>query len=170
MKGYSSAVICLSLIFSLIAPGAGQAQENKSEDLLTVKNSFLGGMSYYYNGEEISEDKFAGYIFKFDESTLEWEKSKTMKSLSVVCGVAGGALIGWPLGESIAGEDEPKWYLAGIGAAFLIPAFILEGRANGHVEKAAEAYNRIYSRINASIPKPLEVGFSNCGVQLSYSF
>lgn len=169
MKGYS-AVICLSLIFSLIAPGAGYAQEEKSEDLLSVKNSFLGGMSYYYDGEEISEDKFAGYIFKFNASTLEWEKSKTMKSLSTVCGVAGGALIGWPLGESIAGEDKPKWYLAGIGAALVIPAFIMEGRADRHVEKAAEAYNRIYSSINSSIPKSLEVGFSSCGVQLSYSF
>ena len=160
--------IATILFFSI--PELGYAQDEKTTESLTVESSFFGGMSYYYDGEEISENKFTSYIFKFDDSTMEWEKSKTMRSISVVCGAAAGVLIGWPIGESIGGADEPKWYLAGIGAAILIPAIILDSKANGHVEKAAEAYNNIYSRINASIPESLDVGFSNRGVQFSYSF
>lgn len=76
------------------------------------------------------------------ETVSHIRTAKTMSYISTAFAAAGGALIGWPLGQSLSGERHPLWVLAGIGAGVFtlsIPFSVYEVYS---VDNAVKAHNR----------------------------
>lgn len=74
-----------------------------------------------------------------DEAARARSNYNAMQVVSFI----GGALIGWPLGQAVAGKTEPQWGLAAGGAVLLISAGIpLSVGFKKHAQKAMTIYNR----------------------------
>jgi hypothetical protein len=87
---------------------------------------------------------------------------------ALLLSIAGGALIGWPIGSAIAGGD-PQWWLAGAGAGLIICSIPLQIGYNKHLFNAVTIYNADLKKIG--ILKPvLRIGFARSGIGVQISF
>lgn len=66
-------------------------------------------------------------------------------AIGQVLGFAGGSLIGWPLGTTLAG-GEANWTLAAIGLPLVLISVPLSKAFNEHAIEAAENYNQSISQ------------------------
>lgn len=97
--------------------------------------------TYWKARTKLSASDMTYYLGQFPESKEAHRKSKGHSVVSVIFSAAGGVLIGYPLGMAIAGNKEPNWILAGVGAGLVglsIP-FTLEQKR--YLRKAVDAYN-----------------------------
>jgi hypothetical protein len=83
------------------------------------------------------------------EALTEFKKAKACHDGSTAFSVAGGFLIGWPLGEQFGGGD-PNWTLAAVGAALLVPAILLNQGYLRHAERTCQRYNTSTARYRPS--------------------
>jgi hypothetical protein len=54
---------------------------------------------------------------------------------------AGGALVGWPIGQALAGEDKPLWVLAGAGGGLIAVSIPFSVAASNNLVNAVDAHN-----------------------------
>ena len=73
------------------------------------------------------------------------KKATTNMAIGQVLGFAGGSLIGWPLGTTLAG-GEANWTLAAIGLPLVLISVPLSKAFNEHAIEAAENYNQSISQ------------------------
>jgi hypothetical protein len=102
------------------------------------------------------------------ETSGEMNAARGNKEIATILGIAGGFMIGWPLGTLIGG-GEPNWIIGGAGlglALFSIPFTIA---FNKHCEKAIHIYNR---GLNHSALKTTElrIGFCRNGIGIHLNF
>ncbi|WP_437670198.1 hypothetical protein [Sorangium sp. So ce131] len=69
-------------------------------------------------------------------------RGEGLRVFSSIMATAAGALIGWPLGEAIAGERKPMWALAGVGAGVFAVNIPIAIWADSSMDNAVEAYNK----------------------------
>jgi hypothetical protein len=67
--------------------------------------------------------------------------SQAWRTVATLTGAAGGALVGWPVGEAIAGKTDPSWELAAVGGALTLTALSLAVLSESQLHRAARAYN-----------------------------
>lgn len=60
---------------------------------------------------------------------------------------ASSVLIFWPVGEQIAGNDDPKWYLAYIGAGCALLSIPFKKGFEKNADKAMNFYNNGYKKV-----------------------
>jgi hypothetical protein len=77
----------------------------------------------------------------YPEAAAEFKKAKSNYDAGTVFSLAGGFLVGWPLGEQIGG-GEPNWNMAAAGVVLLVPAVLLHRTYLKHARKSADLYNQ----------------------------
>ncbi|WBL25276.1 hypothetical protein [Zunongwangia sp. HGR-M22] len=132
------------------------------------------------------EKVFGSYKFTQNENTLSLRdltaitedipeaqdlirKAKTTTVFTSILSVAGGGLIGWPLGEAIGGGD-PNWALAGIGAGLVAVAIPLSSSASKKAKQAVDLYNNSLERQTNNFTTELNILASGSGLGLSLRF
>lgn len=60
---------------------------------------------------------------------------------ALILSAAGGALLGWPLGQAIVGEEDPMWALAGVGGGLIAVSIPFAVVADNKVDNAVDAHN-----------------------------
>ena len=92
------------------------------------------------------------------------QSARSLNTLAGVFGAIGGAMIGWNIGESLAGGD-PNWALSVAGGAIVLGTIPISNSAMKKARQAIETYNSSYKR------KPeLYIGFNRekIGFQLNF--
>ncbi len=136
--------LILAMVLSVIwIPSAAFTQNDSmhvSPESITINKSFWGNK--YYQGEsQLKGNDLEEALSASPEAIAEYQRSKTPKTVSTVFAVVGGACIGWPCGEAIAGKEDPAWTLAYVGAGLVLVGSYFEYKAIGFQEGAIEMYN-----------------------------
>jgi len=91
------------------------------------------------NLKELEEHLYKVYDSEMDESLM---RGKSCFNYAQGCAIIGGSLVGYPLGQALAGKELNKPVLfSGIGLAAV--GFFLAMNAEGHICLAVERYNAI---------------------------
>lgn len=122
----------------LVVCSSGTVWAQPSEPVQIVKE----GSKYMYQGKQI---KGAGdlkpIVANLPEAAAEAGKSSTYHGVATAFAVVGGALVGWPIGQAIGGNEDPQWVLAGAGAGAVAIGILFELSSGKHFEKAIDLYN-----------------------------
>ncbi|WP_396602114.1 hypothetical protein [Algibacter sp. R77976] len=153
----------LILVITLLLTSFVNAQKIDTEKV-------FGGYKYTYNDELISIGDLASIIESNTNAFKLIKKGRTNRSLSGVLGFAGGALVGWPIGNSLGGGD-PNWTMAGIGAGLIIVAIPISSKANKKINQAVELYNASLNATSSTTFKPeFKIIANGTGFGLSMNF
>src|SRR5690606_6614615 len=95
-------------LFLFLTAAFAQAQEIK------VEKKFLG-TQYTLEGDQLSLAEIQNIVQENEEAFQVLKKARSNQSISAILGLAGGALIGIPVGTALAGGDA-NWSMAAIGA------------------------------------------------------
>ena len=123
----------LTLIFALAIMTFCNAQKIEMEKM-------FGGYKYTQNGKRMTMGDLVNTM-ESNANALEFiKKARTNNTFASILGGAGGALVGFPIGQSLGGGDA-NWTLAGIGAGLIIVAIPISSSANKKAKQAVEFYN-----------------------------
>ena len=110
---------------------------------VTEKPIFIkhGLITKFYQGTHQLSPKQLLEVCKTNQVAYpEMKKAKTNNDLANVFGGVGGFLIGWPIGQALAGGDA-NWTLAGIGVLVIGVSIPFSMEFKTHAENAIEIYN-----------------------------
>ncbi len=151
--------------------GSSPAQiPDSSQKKLTMEKYFLG-YKFYHGKEPIHLKKLEKLLELEPGARVELGNARQSQFTSRIIGSVAGFLIGWPLGEAIAGKEEPRWNLAAIGGFLLIPTIFMEKKADRHYHRAVDYYNARVDHIPLpGEPEPglavkLETSYVECRLQ-----
>ncbi len=99
----------------------------------------------------------------------EFNKAQSNKSLSNICGTAGGFLIGFPLGQALAGGDA-NWTLVGIGAGLIAVAIPLQSKSGKQYNNAVNLFNDDLKMKDNIIKKEIRMGLNSNGLSVALLF
>lgn len=95
--------------------------------------------------------------------------AKSNSDVAGVFGLAGGFLIGWPLGSLVGGRD-PNWALVGIGAGLIAIGIPFSGSAVRHAKESVRIYNEGLPTIGINHEMEINLGFKGNGVAFNLKF
>jgi hypothetical protein len=104
---------------------------------------------YRQDGKVLDPDDMARKLEKEPAAAADVRRARTLGTIATVLGAAGGALVGWPLGEWAADDPHPTWPLAYAGAAALVISVPLVIWAGSSMETAVETHNREFGSDDA---------------------
>ena len=87
---------------------------------------------------------------------------------NTVLGSAGGFLVGWPAGTSLAGGD-PNWTLAAIGAGLIVISIPFTLAYTKHAKNSVRIYNSGLSRSSFQ-SRDFSIGLTSDGIGLKVTF
>jgi hypothetical protein len=96
---------------------------------------------YKQQGRAVDRDSLKEGLLKEDGSKELVEKSRAVAIPAQILAGAGGALVGWPLGEAAGGSRDPHWVLAGVGGGVAAVGIALGFWADAIFEDAVKAHN-----------------------------
>jgi hypothetical protein len=126
------------------------------------------GKVYKQNGKTIPAKNLYAILGTNAEAAKEVELARPNMTPAMIFSIAGGACIGWPIGTALGGGD-PQWWLAGVGAGFIICSIPFQAAYNKHIFKAVTIYNSDLRKIGIN-RKILELGFARHGVGIEIRF
>mgnify|MGYP003110245821 CR=1 FL=1 len=104
----------------------------------------------------------------YPEAYNYMKKARTNSTISAIFGGIGGYLIGYPIGQSIAGGDA-NWGLAGIGAGVFLIAIPFNSAYKKNATIATELYNEAnHKALSQNVQ--FEIGILESGLGLRVSF
>lgn len=98
-----------SLLLSITGICSSQAAADTIEICKTCAQSFL------YHGKKQTPGQLMTIMRYNPDAYNQIKRARSSYATGQIFGFIGGFLIGWPLGQAIAGRD-PNWAMAGIGA------------------------------------------------------
>ena len=106
------------------------------------KRSAFLGTSYEQHGEKLDSSDLIDKLEDDPASSADVSAARAWSVVGIILAGAGGALVGWPLGQKLAGDDDPAWVLAGVGGGLFAVSIPFSVLAAGSFEDAVDAYNR----------------------------
>lgn len=154
-------IITAVFVFSLLVSTAQDIN-----DTISVEKRM--GTVFTQYGKVLKVNQLLDITKSNPEAYAKMKIAKTNNGAATVFAIAGGFLIGWPLGTAMGG-GEPNWVLAGVGAglvAICIPFSI------GYTKNAKEAVRIYNSGLPAAEPRKVSLNFgvSNHGVGIRVNF
>ena len=126
------------VLISFLMLGCLNLYSQNISDSIEIRMSY--GVQFRQHGVSLSPRNMLE-IMKADNAAYgEMTIAKNQHDLSLICGIPGGFLIGWPIGTFIAGGD-PNWKLAGFGAILTLISFKCSLSYNRHARTAVGYYN-----------------------------
>ena len=99
------------------------------------------GARYKQDGQGIDPADMLARLKEEPTAAPYVERSQNLRIVSLIFAAAGGALIGWPLGQSIGGDKKPTWALAGAGAGAIGLSIPFTIGAVWNMDRAVESHN-----------------------------
>lgn len=123
-------VVITVLLFGQISMNAQEIEMKK----------VWGGYQFLQDGKVLNVKNMQEIMKGNKEALALITSAKSNQNWALVLGTAGGALVGFPIGTAIGG-GEPKWALAGAGAALIVASIPIVKSFNKKASKAVELYN-----------------------------
>jgi hypothetical protein len=145
------------------------AQENTEKAPIETEKKWYGYI-YTYQGERLRKlADFFPIMESSPEAVSRVKKSKTSRGIALGCAFAGGALIGWPLGQATGGAEDPNWVLAGVGGGLVVVGVVFGVRSDKQLRKGVDTYNESIALFDAQSPD-FEVAFTLNSISISVRF
>jgi hypothetical protein len=165
--------IVLFLLFGIFLFGtSGSVNAQKKSDKLKIINGSFKN-KYYKGVWNISKEKAYGMLRENGEAyNLVISGEKLQKTGSTVACV-GAALIGYTLGSALAGAEDTKWFIAGIGGGLALLAIPVYSTGKKKVQMGVEVYNETLK--TADLPQKkfideVSIVGTNTGIGLRVTF
>jgi len=130
----------------------------------------FGGYQFTMEGAKMSMGEMIAVMEPNREAVKLMKTARSKIIISTVLGGAGGALIGYPIGQAIGGGDA-NWALAGVGAGIIVVAIPISSGGNKRAKEAIDLYNVSLNPISFYDFKPVFKFISkNDGIGLAMSF
>ena len=110
-----------------------------TQDAIEIRKAW-GGLLLFQHGNQLSLNKAAKAMEFSPIAYKEMKSAKTSNQLATIMGLAGGILVGLPIGSAIAGE-KPNWALAGVGVGIVVATIPLNRKIKKRVYNAVEIFN-----------------------------
>ena len=163
-------VIFVLFLFLLLATTYCFAQENTAASPITIEKSFWGN-KYIWNEQKVQARSDFTTIMADHEECLSSARSGNTKYWSgmILAGI-GGALVGYPLGQSIGGEEDVSWEIAYVGGGLSVIGIVLSVMAENSYKKAANCYNAQFENTSSRSGKSIdvEVGMKRANVLVRF--
>jgi hypothetical protein len=131
-----SILTSLALLFALTSISYAQS----SYDSITIKKIF-GGYKFSQNNQPLTLKQLGETMKSNPEASKLFQQAKPNATAATLFGIAGGALVGWPLGTAIGG-GKPSWELAGIGAGLIAISIPFSAGFNKNAKAAVAKFNQ----------------------------
>ena len=130
--------ICL-LLSSSVGCGGTLPKFNASSPV--EKRSVFLGTEYQQEGKQLDAADLSDKLAKEPASADSVSAAKTYAVLGNILAAVGGFMIGWPIGQAIAGDSDPTWILAGIGGGLAVAGIPFAVASSNNFENAVDAHN-----------------------------
>jgi hypothetical protein len=108
---------------------------------------------YAQGGRALDPESMREVLESEPEANGYVSRSKVLATTSIVLGAVGGALLGWPLGQALGGEERPLWSLAAVGGGAIAISIPLALWSDQSWSLAVDAHNRRVDE-KGSLPPP----------------
>jgi hypothetical protein len=117
----------------------------------------FGGYKYFQNNQGLTVKQLGVALEANPEASKLFQQAKPNGTAATIFGMAGGFLVGWPIGTAIAG-GKPSWELAGIGAGLIVISIPFSSAFNKKTKEAVSIYNQ--GNKTSTIRKRTELKFN----------
>ena len=148
-----ASLFCALLGLSL---GCGSTLPKYNASAPIEKRSVFLGTELQQGGKPIDEADLIDKLGREPASAESMSAAKTLGLVGQILGYAGGFLIGWPIGQAIAGDSDPTWVLAGIGGGLVVVGIPFSIASSNNFENAVDAHNE---SLKTRVRGPVQVGF-----------
>lgn len=132
------AVVTMSVLSILGSAGCASTQTVKMDPSRPIETEH----GYQQDGVDLDRADMVAVLGKDPASSSDVSRAQVLGVTAIVLATAGGALVGWPVGEKLGGKAHPTWELAYAGAAAIAVSIPLALWADGSIGSAVEAHNR----------------------------
>jgi hypothetical protein len=140
MMKVTSGVVLVAMMLGQV--GCAQLPKMSSSMPISIDSS-PGGPRYTQDGHAIDVGDMGNQLAKEPLAASHVTTSRGLSIAAVLLAAAGGALIGWPLGQKIGGESKPTWALAGAGAGALVLSIPFTIGSVYSMDRAVDAHNQL---------------------------
>jgi hypothetical protein len=155
------------------------------EKILLIITFFISSVAMSQTNGKIEMKKdFLGYTFHQDSTDLlpkdvlqvmevnkeafqEFKKARANHAAAGIFSAIGGFAIGWPIGQAIAGKDDPLWGLAAGGAVLVVMGYSFDKTFKRRSIKAIDIYN---GGLTTSSAVKLNLRLTGTGIQMNLKF
>ena len=154
------------LFIAIFSFGIVSAQST-TDSTIRMFNTFTG-IKFVQNQQEVHRADVYDMLSTNNLSSLYMYKASVNESMSMLLGLGGGFLIGYPLGQKLSGK-EPQWEFAGGGILMLLVAAHFNSGYKNNLALAISIYHKQFSNKPASRLK-IEMGLNKNGIGMSMRF
>jgi hypothetical protein len=127
------------------------------------------GYKFEQNGKRLSWKELVNETESNIEANLLIKKAKSQNTISNMLAIAGGGLMGIPMGQLLTGR-EPNWELAGIGSGIVFVGIPFAVNKLKNVKKGIDLYNSSLNPITSYFEPEFKVIANGNGIGLSMNF
>jgi hypothetical protein len=127
-----------AFLFSSIIISTLNAQTNS--DSIVVKKIF-GGYKFLQNNQPLTVKQLGQTLQYNPEAAKLFQQAKPNVAAATLFALAGGALVGWPVGTALGG-GKPSWELAGIGVGLIAISIPFSAGFNKNAKAAVAKFNQ----------------------------
>jgi hypothetical protein len=130
--------VCLAGLLVLTACGSAPRKFDPTSPI-TVRSGTLED-SYEQGGQPLDQADMVDQLGKNPATESDIGTAKTLGTIAMIGAVAGGALVGYPLGQAAAGQD-PLWPLAAVGGGIIVISLPIGMWSSSKVAGAVRTHN-----------------------------
>ena len=156
--------IVIIICISIISINNLFAQNQKD----SVNVEYILGAEYRQNDTVLSRAQLMYVLESNEDASSEMNLAQLCRSSAFGLGVFGSVMVGWNIGRYVRGK-EPNYFVAGIGAVFIVMAFPLSSASNRHLDNAVKIYNSGLHQTGLR-NKDFMLGFTGNGIGLFMCF
>lgn len=137
-------------------------------DSISMKKVF-GGYQFYQGNKRLNMNKLVNTMQPNEVAYKEIKSAQSTYTIATIFGVAGGFMVGWPIGTALGGGD-PNWTMAGIGAGLIVVSIPISQKFNKQAKHAVDTYNSGLKTSSFWDKSELELSMSGNGIGLKLRF
>jgi|SRR5690554_1793094 len=129
----------IKIILCLLAVTFSITYAQAPTDSISIRKTF-GGYNFYQGDQRLSMNQLVNALEPNTQAFNLIVRAQTTSSIATILEMAGGFMIGWPIGTAIGG-GEPNWALAGVGAGLVVIAIPLRHNFIMQARQAVDIHN-----------------------------
>jgi hypothetical protein len=137
-------------------------------DSISMIKAF-GGYQFYQAEKRLNMNQLVKAMKPNEQATIQIKSAQSTYTLGSIVGFAGGFMVGWPIGTAIGG-GEPKWAMAGIGAALIIVSIPMSQKFNKQAKQAVDTYNSGLQTSSSRDKRELRFSMTGNGAGFTFRF